>query len=722
MGGAAGAGGTGAGHALGIDVGGTFTDVAVVRGDGRAAVAKVLSTHRDPVEAAVRGARSALRAARADPGRVERVVHATTLATNAVLERTGERVAHLSTAGFDGVLGLGRYARVEEDRYDLGFDPPGPPVPAEDRFEVPERVGPDGTVLAPLDEDAVRAVARTLARRGVRAVSVCLLHSYADPGHERRTARILRDELGPGAFIALSSDVWPEPREYERAATTLMSAYVGPLLGRYLSRLEEALHAIGVRAPLQVTDSRGDVMSARGAVRRAVATIESGPAAGVLAARDAAVRAGAGDAISFDMGGTTAKACVIRGGEPDITREFHVGGRGSFGGRRAGTGVPIAAPAIDLAEVGAGGGSIAWIDGAGTLRVGPRSAGSDPGPACYGRGGEEPTVTDADLVLGHLDPDAFAGGGLPLSAALAGKAVDRLAGPLGVPRERAAQAVREIADAAMGAAVHVVTVQRGIDPRGLTLVAFGGAGPVHAAGVADRFGIGTVAVPPRCGAASAAGLLFAELGTERVRSLAVPGAELAVRAGEVEEAFTALAGEACAGLGVRPDAAGVRVLRSADVRFTGQTHRLAVPFTGRPLTPESAGAALAEAAERFADRHRAAYGVDHRGPVEFTAFRVRAVAPAAGPAPHPPESGAAPAAPAAVRRALFPGPGAGAAGTAPWTGWDTPFLPRSALAPGARLPGPAVLTDDASTIAVPPGWTAAPAPDGGTLLVRGAAR
>src|SRR3712207_2222930 len=504
------------GYALGVDVGGTFTDVVLAGPTGQVAVAKTLSTHDDPAEGILGGIRSALASAGVRPEQVRRVVHATTLATNSILERRGVRVAHVATRGYRSMLPLGRYARVEEDRFDIRFDPPSPPIPAADCFEVPERLDAHGRVLVPLDESAVRAVAATIRDRGILAVSVALLHSYANPAHELRVAEILREELPDAATVVISSEVWPELREYERSTTTLMSAYVGPIMERYLGVLSHRLAGIGIDVTVQVMESGGGVMSAELAGRRAVATIESGPAAGVLAARSTGLAAGHRDVISFDMGGTTAKASVIKDAEPAITTEFHVGGKGSFGGRRAGTGVPIKTPAIDLAEVGAGGGSIAWVDEGGALRVGPQSAGSQPGPACYGLGGAEPTVTDANLVLGFLDPDVFAGGTMTLSRELAEKAIEvSLVGPLGVSLAAAANAVHEIANATMGAAFRVVTVQRGLDPRGFAVVASGGAGPMHAARVAERFDIGTVIVPPSCGVGSAVGLLGTDLSTDR---------------------------------------------------------------------------------------------------------------------------------------------------------------------------------------------------------------
>ncbi|GAA3822018.1 hydantoinase/oxoprolinase family protein [Sphaerisporangium flaviroseum] len=694
-------------YAIGVDVGGTFTDVVV---SGRSVtVAKVLSTHEDPADGIVTGITEALGRAGVAPGAVTRVVHATTLATNAVLERRGVRVAYVTTRGFRSAIPLGRYARVEEDRYDLRFVPPPPPVAPEDCFEVPERVGPRGETLEELDEDAVRRVAALIAERGITSVAVCLLHSYADPGHETRVAAILRETLPPGSTVVTSSEVWPELREYERATTTIMSAYIGPVMARYLGRLRERLDAIGVTAPVHVMESGGGIMSAELAARKAVATIESGPAAGVLAA----ALTGHPDIISFDMGGTTAKTCVIRNGRPEITHEFHVGGKGSYGGRRAGTGVPIKTPAIDLAEVGAGGGSIAWVDAAGALKVGPRSAGSEPGPACYGRGGGEPTVTDANLVLGYLDPSSL--GSLPLSPELADKAVDqRLAWPLGVSRAEAAHAVHEIANAAMGSAVHVVTVQRGIDPRGFVMVAFGGAGPMHAARVAERFGIDTVIVPPHCGVGSAAGLLAGDLSTDRVLSR--------LGAGDPSAVFAELAAGAARDLGLAPDSQDVTVERSVDVRFAGQAHDLTVPWSD----------ALDELSERFFAKYQQVYGIAQRGPVEIVSYRVRLTQRAATPPPahegvpgRSPHDGGAGARDedragaggggrTAVRRAWFPEAGGFTA---------TPVLTREHLrgtsgAGPASATGPAIIEDAEATIVVPPGWTATLSPGGAVTLER----
>ncbi len=649
------------GYAIGVDVGGTFTDVVLRAPTGTLTAAKYLSTHDDPIAGIASGVTRVL--GDVDPAQVSRVVHATTLATNAVLERRGARVAFVTTRGFRSVIPLGRYARVEEDRYDLRFTPPPPPVAAADCFEVVERVSARGTVLTPLDLDSVRRVAARITARGITSAAVCLLHSYACPAHERQVAAILRESV---PNVVISSEIWPEIREYERATTTIMSAYVGPLMASYLSRLSARLAELGIDAPIHVMESSGGVLSAELAARRAVATIESGPAAGVLAAAGT----GAGDVISFDMGGTTAKVCVVRDGRPEITREFHVGGKGSFGGRRAGTGVPIKTPAIDLAEIGAGGGSIAWLDAGGALRVGPRSAGSSPGPACYALGGAEPTVTDANLVLGYLSSAT-----IPLSPSLAARALDRLAGPLGVTGAEAAHAVYEIVSASMASAVHVVTVQRGIDPRGFTLVAFGGAGPMHAARVAERFGISRVLVPAHSGVASAAGLLTGALSTERVVSrldAADPGA-----------LFDELARTAAADLGLPLTAPGLEVTRSADVRFRGQSHDLTVPWS--PVREELAS--------RFFTKYTQVYGIAQQSAIEVVAYRLRLTLP-------PPSAGTA-------RTGVTPTAEKTSATTrATYFGGayvEVPVHTRDTL---ERLHGPAVIEDPESTIVVPPGWTA----------------
>lgn len=665
--------------ALATDIGGTFTDV-VLAADGRVHVAKTLTTPADPTEGLLRGVRQVLDAAGVDPASVRHCTHATTLATNVILQRRGVPVAFVTTRGFGAAPVLGRRARVEEERYDLAFCPDDPPVPPSHIVEVPERLAADGSVVTPLDDAAARRVAARVADLGVAAVAICLLHAHVNDAHEKRLAALIADRLPSGTPVVTSSEIWPEPGEYDRAMTTLMSAYVGPVMTGYLGRLRARLGALGVTAPLHVMDSAGGVLPAALAAARPVRTIESGPAAGVIAAARAGAPYGPTDLISFDMGGTTAKAGLVRDGRPGVTHDFQVGGSGSFGGRRPGTGIPVKGAAIDLAEVGAGGGSIAWLD-AGVLRVGPRSAGAEPGPACYGRGGTLPTVTDADLVLGYLDPDGF--GDLRLRTGLAEEAIARhVAGPLGVTVAEAAAAIHAIADDQMGAAVHVVTVRRGIDPRGCTLVALGGAAPTHAAGIAARFGIGRVLVPARCGVGSAAGLLHADLSTER--SCAFPAPADGADPAALETVLAGLEAACRADLGVT----GGEAARAVGIRFTGQAHAFTVDLDPGPVTRATIDAAVAG----FHARYREAYGIDPRGPAELTAARVRLRVPAgAGPAPST-GTGSADGA-AAARRAWFAGA---------YT--DVPVRERAACAPGERIAGPHIVTEPQASLVVPPGW------------------
>ncbi|GAA1544358.1 hypothetical protein GCM10009678_28800 [Actinomadura kijaniata] len=682
------------------DVGGTFTDVVLIDGTGRVTVAKTLTTPGDPTEGLLRGVREVLAEARVAPGDVGRFTHATTLATNVILERTGVPVAFVTTEGFTSMLELGRRARVEEERYDLAYAQPEPPVPPSHTFGVPERISAGGEVLRPLDEEAAARTADAIAALGVAAVAICLLHSYANPVHEERLAALLRARLPDGVPVVASSAVWPEMGEYERATTTLMSAYVGPVMASYLERLGGRLRGLGITAPVHVMESAGGVLPAALAAARAVYTIESGPAAGVIAAARLGARRGLADLISFDMGGTTAKAGLVRGGRPGITHEFQVGGKGSFGGRRPGTGVPIKVPAIDLAEVGSGGGSIAWVD-AGTLRVGPRSAGADPGPACYGRGGALPTVTDADLVLGYLDPGGF--GGFRLSPERAREAIRaHVAEPLGVDVVRAAAAVHDIADAQMGAAVHVVTVRRGIDPRGFTLVALGGAAPTHAVRLAERFGIGRVLVPPHAGVGSAVGLLHADLAIERARTFLAPVSSLVScsagreNLGALAEAFAGLERAALADLAADP--ADVEVTRSVGMRFVGQSHAFTVDLPAGPVTPGT----VRHAAEEFYKRYHETYGIDLRDPAEVTTARVRAVLPSGS---------------RDLPRAE-PGPGTAGARRVWLDGafHEVPVRSRAGLAPGETVTGPCVVTEPQCSLLVPPGWRGAPDDTGALLL------
>ncbi|MCA9505081.1 MAG: hydantoinase/oxoprolinase family protein [Spirochaetaceae bacterium] len=690
---------------LGTDIGGTFTDVVLTRGDGRLHVAKQLTSPDAPEKSVLMGVERVLADAGVPASSIVRVVHGTTLATNAVIERRGARVAFVTTEGFGDLLRIGREARVEDDRYDLLFEPSPAPLAREAIFEVPERVGARGEIVRPLDETRARAVATTIAELAPQAIALCLLHAYANPSHEERMAEILAEHV-PNARVVPSSRVHAEMREFDRASTTLFTAEVAPLMASYLARLGDGLAALGIDAPLQIMESSGGVMAAEVAAERAVATLESGGAAGVMAAARFASAYSLPRVISFDMGGTTAKAGVVRDGRPAVVRELHVGGRGSFGGRRAGTGMPIKTPTIDLAEVGAGGGSIAWLDPEGVLRVGPRSAGADPGPACYALGGTDPTVTDANLVLGYLSPERFAGGHLTLDPEAARRAIERaIADPLGTTVERAAWAIHEAANANMASAIHVVTVQRGLDPREHVLIAFGGAGPMHVVGVASHFGIDHVIAPPQAGVASAIGMqstdLTAEHGrTHLVRPEALDRATARRLFDEVEAAARAKMGVAGA------DVAGLVVERSLDVRFVGQAHEVPIPVAGdapggadsaRDASPDPL-AGLDAVPERFRARYRQLYGVAPAGRVEYAAFRVRLRLPVDRPplvdAAHDPDHSVV----AGVLRPAFFGPDEPV---------GTRVLRRDEVLPGVETVGPAIVEGPVDTLVVPPDWAVA---------------
>ncbi len=689
---------------MGVDVGGTFTDVVLADADGDFHVDKVPTTPDDPRVGVIDGVRHVLRSASVAPGDVSRVVHGTTLATNVILEQKGSPLAFVVTEGFADLLRLGREARVEDDRYDLFFTTPAPPVDPNLTFEVPERIQADGSVLRALSAEAAVDVARRVAGASTSAVAICLLNAYANPEHERAMARAVRDAL-PDAFVVASTEVWPEMREYERAMTTVMCAYVGPVMAGYLAGLEAQLAELGIGGPLEIMDSSGGVMSASLAARRPVRTLESGGAAGVTAAGLVGRLIGARDVISFDMGGTTAKVGIVRDGRPGLVTDFQVGGKGSFGGTRAGTGFPVKITTVDLAEVGAGGGSIAWIDADGALRVGPRSSGAVPGPACYRRGGTDPTVTDADLLLGYLDPGGLAGGVVLSADAASGALARGVADPLGIEVTDAARAVHDIVNANMAAAIRVVTVQRGIDPRGLTLVAFGGAGPMHAVRLAEMFGISSVAVPLAAGVASAVGLVGADLHVEVVQTRVVDlaGADPT----ELEGALAELADQARAELADEPGTA-FEITRSADVRYRGQAYHLTLPLPDPPMSAADVDALAAS----FRARFEATYGIALDLPTQIHNLRVHVVrvvekfAPRAGDLTDAGPS----AARVGEREVVFPASGTAALLTA--------LYDRTRLAPGDHFAGPAVIAAPESTIVVPPQTRAEVDAYGTVLLTR----
>jgi N-methylhydantoinase A len=663
-----------------IDIGGTFTDATLIDEEsGEASIAKVLSTPADPSEGFMHAFRRAL--GEQDAADVRFVVHATTVATNAIIEGKTARGGFVTTEGFRDLLEIAR--QVRPTLYDTLFEKPRPLVPRDRAVEVRERLGPAGEVLVELDDASVRAAAEILAHAAVESVAVCLLHAYVNPEHERRVGEILAEEL-PGVPISLSSDVAPEFREYLRASTTVINAAIRPVVGRYLERIEGRLAEAGVTAKLLVMQSSGGVFGSDAAARRPVFMVESGPAAGVIAAAHLGETIERPDILSFDMGGTTAKVGLIQDGQPSVTKDYNVGGHAGAGiGQMSLSGYPVRTPVVDLVEIGAGGGSIAWVDSGGLLRVGPQSAGADPGPVCYGGGGTEPTVTDANVVLGRLNPDFCLGGEMRLDGDAACAAIEeRLVGPLGLTVTEAAYGIVEIANAAMVNALHLISVQRGYDPRDFLLVAFGGAGPVHANAIAREAQMPTVLVPPSPGIFSATGLLTTDLKRDAAttvmrRADEAKEAELDALFAELEKAGA----EELAAEGLTRDR--VEFQRKLDVRYVGQSFELTIP----------AGPALLE---RFHAQHERTYGFAAPvEPVEIVSIRLTSVGRIDKPPARRLEPGEAPP-PGAHRPVYFSESGGYV---------DCAIHDRSALRAGVRLVGPVVVEELDSTTIVHPGYS-----------------
>ena len=497
---------------LSADIGGTFTDIALDAA-GQRHTTKILTSTAAPEEALVEGARTVLAAAGLEFSDLDQIIHGTTLATNAIIERKGARTALIASDGFRDTLDIADESRF--DQYDVLIEKPRPLVPRELRLTVPERIDVTGKIQTPLDEDAVAAVAKQLRAANVEAVAIAYMHSYIYPDHERRTRDLLA-KLLPGVNVTLSSEVCPEVREYERTSTAVANAYVQPLMAGYLTRLDATLRDLGTSAPIHLITSGGTLTSVETAIRFPIRLVESGPAGGAILAAGIAAERGESQILSFDMGGTTAKICLIEDGIPLKARSFEVDRSARF---LKGSGLPVRIPVIEMIEIGAGGGSIASIDGLKRVQVGPRSAGSSPGPACYGRGGEHPTVTDADLVLGRIDAAAFAGGGMPLTPENAETALrTHIGDPLGLAPQAAGSAVSEVVNENMVNAARVHAVERGVDVAGRTLVAFGGAAPLHACRLAQKLGITKIIIPADAGVGSAIGFLEAPAAFEIVRS------------------------------------------------------------------------------------------------------------------------------------------------------------------------------------------------------------
>ena len=673
--------------ALGIDIGGTFTDLVLLnRATGRFEVGKVLTSYDDVARAVLDGTHRLLAERPRGAQDVRTVVHGTTLVTNALIERRGARTALVVTRGFRDLLEMARESRY--DIYDIGIEVPAPLVPRTLVFEVTERMDAHGAPVVPPAADEVRRIAGDLRARGVEAVAVCLLHAYRNPAHERAIAALLAREV-PSVVVALSSDVIPDIKEYERASTTVANAYVQPAIRLYLDRLREGLRRLAVQAPPLIMTSDGGTISCETAVRYPIRLVESGPAGGALAAAYLGGQTGLRDIIAFDMGGTTAKICVVEAGAPARASEFEVGRVYRFA---KGSGLPLRAPVLQMIEIGAGGGSIARIDQMGLLKVGPESAGASPGPACYGLGGATPTVTDADLYLGYLDPGYFLGGAMPLDRARAARAIDEaIASPLGISTMRAAWGIHEVVNENMARAAKVHCLERGKDPRDYTLVAFGGAGPVHAFRVAAALRIRRALFPAGAGVMSALGFLVAPPAMELLRAYIVPlaAADLDV----VNRLYREMEAEGRALLktaGV--PAAETTVRREAAVRYAGQSYDLLVPVPGGTLGRTD----LARVHARFVRQYRARYHrLNPNVPSEAVNWRVVV----AGPRPrirlrHPRDGRDAKRARKGAREVYLPEAGGFV---------RCPVYDRYGLENGARLAGPAIVEERESTAVIGPG-------------------
>jgi N-methylhydantoinase A len=672
-------------YSLAVDIGGTFTD-AVLRGaDGAVTVDKTLTTHHDLLEGFFRSMNLVLGKAGIGPEQIDGVVvHATTVVTNALIERKGQRTALITTTGFRDVLPIRNEHRYE--MYDPQIEFSAPLIPRELTFEVNERVLADGVVLRGVDEDEVRALAETLKAAGVASVAVCLINGFRNPANEQAIARVLR-QAAPDIYISLSSTVAPQIREYPRASTTAINAYTTPITEPYLRGLAVGLEeALVANRPLIMLSS-GGVIGAEVAGRNPVRMIESGPAAGALAAAYFAERLGLDRLMSFDMGGTTAKACLIEDCKPLVTGHLEVDRKYRF---CEGSGMPLTIPSIDMIEIGAGGGSIAYMDELGLLKVGPQSAGSQPGPACYRRGGTQPTVTDADLVLGLLDADGFLGGDMPLDKPAAEAAFDRLAGQLGVTRSYAATGVYRIVAEAMAGAARAHATDRGVDHRGLPLLAFGGAGPVHACAVGELLQSVAVIFPPQASVLSAFGALVTPVRLDLVRSALsrLDGLDWAAVEAMLAD-MRAEAAEALAEAGVAPDA--IRLKLGADLRYAGQQNEVGVNFDGDPVATHDAETIR----KTFEDAYFAQYGVNpSHVPIEVVSWRLTAQGPedaiVGTQAPEGPPG-------QAVREIDVPlWPDAGPA----------KVYARKSLTRGQTIQGPALVEERETTIVLPPRWEA----------------
>ncbi|MFW6126077.1 MAG: hydantoinase/oxoprolinase family protein [Chloroflexota bacterium] len=673
---------------VGIDVGGTFTDLVAFDEQSGSPIPisiKVPSTPQDPSDGVIHAFEQLLDRS---TGQATALVHASTIGTNLFLGQLGLDIpkgALVTTAGFRDVLEIGRQRRAE--LYNPSFDRPTPLVERSHRFTVRERMSHTGEPITAIDEDEVRALGREMRKENIETVAVVFLHSYANPEHEKRVKHILEQEL-PDTVIVASHEVNPEYREYERMSTTVVNSLLMPVVSSYLRRIENKTANAGSRAPLYIMQSNGGLATVEIASQLPVATIESGPATGVTASAHWSRLLGIDDILSFDMGGTTAKAGAVINGRPQVRAEYEVGGRVHGGRIVGGSGYPVRFPFIDLAEVSGGGGTIAWVESGEALRVGPVSAGADPGPACYGRGGQDPTVTDSNLVLGRLGPGGLAGGEVKIDPDIAVRALeDKVGGPLNISYAEAANGVIEVVNNHMMRALRLVSIERGYDPRSLALLAFGGAGPMHAAALAEGLGINTIVVPPSAGTFSALGLILADFRHDLIQSVMKLACDLDWES--LEAVYQALEQETERMLsdeGFTPQETVVE--RQLDLRYLGQSYEITVPVL----------ASLETTVKSFHVRHSETYGyAAETEPVEVVNARLvgtgvtpkpqftTAASQAAAPTPFP----------RSQRLAFFPG--------SEWV--QTPVYWREGLPADIPMQGPLIIEQYDATTVVPPGWT-----------------
>ncbi|MGB6912983.1 MAG: hydantoinase/oxoprolinase family protein [Pseudolabrys sp.] len=667
---------------IGVDIGGTFTDVALEVGHRRF-TAKTLTTSRAPEEGVLAALRSVLSEAGVDPGEVGVLIHGTTLATNALIERKGAKTALLTTEGFRDVVEIRHENRFEQ--YDVNIDLPLPLVPRRRRLPICERINAQGEILQVLDESSVARAIETLAAEEVEAVAIGFLHSFTNPAHEHRVGDAIARAL-PNVAVTLSSDVSPEMREYERFSTACANAYLQPMIGRYLANLERNLQRAGFRCPMLLMTSGGGITSVETAIRFPVRLVESGPAGGAIFASCVARQNGLDEVVSFDMGGTTAKICLIDKAQPQTARAFEVARIYRF---LKGSGLPLRIPVIEMVEIGAGGGSIARVDTLGRIVVGPDSAGSDPGPVCYGRGGTEPTVTDADVVLGRIDPAAFSGGKMNLDVVSAKRvATERIGSKLDLATEHAALGISEIVDENMANAARVHAIESGKDLRSRTLIAFGGAAPLHAARVAEKLGIDHVLVPANAGVGSAIGLLRAPVAYEVVRGRLMRLSAFDASAANRLFSEMRLEAEAIVRRGA-PDA-GLTERRSAFMRYGGQGHEIGVQLPVR----EFSAADKATLTQLFETAYRRLYSRPIPGiEIEILSWVLTLSAPSEGELAKSVATKSHKPKPDGHRPVFDPGTG---------EFLEVPIFWRPDLEPGAELTGPAVIAEDETSTVISP--------------------